>query len=76
MMTYMGAIGYMMSGVDIDPCWKTVYAGNSVAHTMTCHMYSWALGALLFTTAWSPGALKGVDTNHLKILARPCCGGS
>ena len=61
MMTYIGSIDYMMSGAGIDPCLETVYAGNSVAHTMTCHAYSRALGV---TTAWSPSTLKGC-TNTL-----------
>ena len=67
MMTYMDSIGYMMSCAGIDACSDTVYGGNSVTHTMTGHAYFRALGALLFMTARSPGALKGVETNHLKI---------
>ena len=49
--TYMGSIGYMMSGAGINACWETVYAGNSVAHTMTGHAYSRDVVAHLFTTA-------------------------
>ena len=74
-MTYVGSKGYVMSGAGIDACWETVYAENSMTHRMTGHAYSRALVAHLFTTASLmsdllrfPGALKGVDINHLKVL--------
>ena len=50
-MSYMGSIGYVTSDADINACWEVVYAGNSVAHMMTGHTYSLALGAHLFSSA-------------------------
>ena len=72
MMTYMGSMSYMMSGA--GACWEMVYNGNSVARMKTGYAYLLGLRVQLFTTASlmsdllrSSDALKGVDTNKIKM---------
>uniref|UniRef100_A0A6P7GQR1 Uncharacterized protein LOC114341772 n=1 Tax=Diabrotica virgifera virgifera TaxID=50390 RepID=A0A6P7GQR1_DIAVI len=44
-MSFLGAVGYIMSGSGIEELWATTYAKNAVAHMITGHAYSRALRA-------------------------------
>ena len=48
--SYLGCIGYIMSGSGLDVLWGTIYAEDSVAHMMTGHAYSRSLAAHLTTS--------------------------
>ncbi|KAB0797138.1 hypothetical protein PPYR_08132 [Photinus pyralis] len=48
-MSFMGAIGFTMSGSGLEELWATVYAGNSIPHLINGHAYSRALRAHLLT---------------------------
>ena len=39
-MSYLGTIGYVMSGNGLENLWETVYAPNTVAHMLTGHAYA------------------------------------
>ena len=43
MMSFMGSIGYMMSGSGLEEVWNQVYAENTVPHMMSGKAYSRAL---------------------------------
>ena len=43
LMSYLGSVGYIMSGTGIETLWETVYAGNTVIHKLTGHAYVRAL---------------------------------
>ncbi|XP_045475385.1 uncharacterized protein LOC123686399 isoform X2 [Harmonia axyridis] len=45
LMSYLGAIGYIMSESGIEDLWTTVYAGDSVKKMLTGHAYARALRA-------------------------------
>ncbi|KAK3924286.1 Leucine--tRNA ligase [Frankliniella fusca] len=45
LMSFLGAIGYMMAGSGIEELWQTVYAKNTVKHFMSGHAYSRAVRA-------------------------------
>ncbi len=48
-MSYMGAIGRIMSGSGIEELWETVYAANSVKQMVGGHYYSRAIRAHMLT---------------------------
>lgn len=48
-MSFMGAIGFIMSGSGLAELWATIYAGNSIPHLINGHAYSRALRAHLLT---------------------------
>ena len=71
-MSYMGAIGYIMGGSGLDVLWQTVYAGATVQHMLNGHAYARALRAHFLTSAAlttlllsQPHSLDDVDTNQL-----------
>ena len=49
LMSFMGAVGYIMSGSGLDDIWGTVYAKASVVHMLTGHAYARALRAHFMT---------------------------
>ena len=68
LMSYMGAIGYVMSGSRLDKLGETVYAPNSVVHMLTGHAYARALRAHILSSVViisvvleAPGCLVGID---------------
>ncbi len=72
-MSYMGAIGYIMGGSGLDALWQTVYAGATVQHMLNGHAYARALRAHFLTSAAlttlvlsQPHCLDDVDTNQLR----------
>lgn len=82
-MSYMGAIGTIMSGSGLAELWETVYAPNSVVHMTSGHAYARALRAHLTSTALvahileTPGCLSGINLNRLRavhdmLLNRKC----
>ena len=50
-MSYMGAIGHIMSGCGLQDQWETVHAQNSTKHMLTGHAYARALRAHMFSAA-------------------------
>lgn len=63
LMSYLGAVGYIMSGAGLDSLWSTVYAPNSVKHMLTGHAYSRAMRAHVLTfTALGIAICKTVET--------------
>lgn len=77
LMSFMGAIGYIMSGSGLEELWATIYAGNSIPHLINGHAYSRALRAHLLTqSALTQLLLKKENTldyyeNDLKELYSP-----
>ena len=49
LMSYMGAVGYIMSGSGLEEVWGLVYAKASVTHMTSGHAYSRALRAQFIT---------------------------
>lgn len=49
LMSFLGAIGYMMSGSGLEELWCLVYARNSVIHMISGHAYARALRAHFLT---------------------------
>ena len=49
LMSYMGAVGYIMSGSGLEEVWVLVYTKASVTHMTCCHAYSRALRAHFIT---------------------------
>jgi len=71
--SYMGAIGYIMGGNGLDVLWQTVYADATVQHMLNGHAYARALRAHFLTSAAlttlllsQPHCLDDVDTNQLR----------
>ena len=65
-MSYMGAIGYIMGGSGLEELWEEVYAPNSVKNMLTGHAYSRALrGHLLASTSVTTVILKSMDENSV-----------
>ena len=48
-MSYLGCIGYIMSGSGLNDLWSTVYAECSIVHMLSGHAYSTSLSAHLST---------------------------
>lgn len=74
-MSYMGAIGYIMSGSGLQGQWETVYATNSIKHMMTGHAYAHALRAHMLSAVSivslmldTPNCLSGVNLDKLRAL--------
>ena len=51
LMSFMGAIGYILNGSGLDVLWQTVYADATVHHMLNGHAYSRALRAHFLTSA-------------------------
>lgn len=49
LMSFMGAIGYIMAGSGLKELWSTIYATNSIEKMMTGHAYSRAVRAHFLT---------------------------
>ena len=49
LMSFMGAIGTIMSGSGIEAVWETIYSSNTVVHMMSGHAYARALRAHFLT---------------------------
>lgn len=49
LMSYLGAIGYVMSGSGIEELWATVYAADSVKKMLTGHAFSRSMRAHILT---------------------------
>lgn len=60
LMSYMGAIGYIMAESGLSDLWKTVYAPNTVKHMLTGHAYARALRAHMLSASSLVG--KMLDT--------------
>lgn len=45
LMNYMGAVGKIMGGSDLEEMWEEVYAQNAVVHMVNRHAYTRALRA-------------------------------
>ena len=48
-MSYLGCIGYIMSGSGLKDLWATVYAEHSTVHMSSGHAYSRSVSAHLST---------------------------
>lgn len=75
LMSYLGSIGYIMTGSGLEELWETVYAKASVVHMLTGHAFSRALRAHMLTSAaligvliGSPGTLDSIDKGHIEEL--------
>ncbi|KAL7289552.1 hypothetical protein TKK_0016524 [Trichogramma kaykai] len=68
LMSYMGSIGYIMSGSGLEELWTTIYAGESVKKMVTGHAYARSLRAHILTyTAISIHVCKNINlTSDLK----------
>lgn len=82
LMSYMGAIGYVMGGSGLEDLWETVYAPNTVIHVMTGHAYARALRAYMLSSVAivsklldQPECLSGVDLSHLKAIHKALLNG-
>jgi len=49
LMSFMGAIGYIMAGSGLKELWSTIYAANLIEKMMTGHAYSRAVRAYFVT---------------------------
>ena len=74
-MSYMGAIGYIMSGSGLQVQWQTVYATNSIKHMMTGHAYARALRAHMLSAVSiaslmldTPNCLSGINLDKIRDL--------
>ena len=74
-MSYMGAIGNIMSGSGLQEQWNTVYAIYSTKHMLTGHAYARALRAHMLSAASivslmldTPNSLNGVAKESLRDL--------
>ena len=68
LMSYLGSIGYIMSGTGIETLWETVYAGNTVVHMLTGHAYARALRAHILTSAATMSALLNTSKCVEKVI--------
>ena len=50
-MSFVGSIGYLMTGSGLDAIFKVIYAKNTVPHMISGKAYSWAICGLLLITA-------------------------
>ena len=64
LMSYLGSIGFIMTGSGLDALWETVYAPASVVHMLTGHAYARAVRAHLLTSA----AICGHMLSHSEFL--------
>ena len=74
-MSFLGAVGYIMSQSGLRNQWETVYASNSVNHMLTGHSYSRAMRAHMLSAASlvahlldSSNFLTGININKIKSL--------
>ena len=73
-MSYMGAVGFIMKGSGIESLWATIYAPKTVEHMLTGHAYARALRGHFITSAAltrlmideNPGCM--IDINLEKLL--------
>lgn len=49
LMSYLGAIGHIMSGSGLEELWNTVYAKTTITHMISGHAYSRAVRAHILT---------------------------
>ena len=75
MMSFMGAIGKIMSGCGLQTMWEQVYVPKSVKHLLDGHAYSRALRAHMLTLAAiisslleTQSCLSGINTGKLRLL--------
>ena len=75
LMSYMGSVGYIMAGTGLDSLWETVYASNTVVHTLTGHAYARALRAHLISSAAivsmlleTPGCMSEINLDKLRMM--------
>ncbi|MES9880176.1 MAG: hypothetical protein ABW185_04765 [Sedimenticola sp.] len=75
MMSYMGAIGHIMSESGLAVQWETVYAPNTVKHMLTGHAYARALRAHMLSVSSLVGkmldtqeSLSGLNLDRLKAI--------
>lgn len=64
LMSFLGSIGFIMTGSGLDALWETVYAPASVMHMLTGHAYARAVRAHLLNSA----AICGVLLSNLEFL--------
>ena len=80
-MSYMGAMGAIMSGSGLTDLWSTVYAPNSVIHMSQGHAYERALKAHLLTAVTlvtlmleTPGCLSVLVSISIdSVMSIACC---
>ena len=75
MMSYMGSIGYIMTGSGLSDLWERVYAKGSVVHMLTGHAFTRAVRAHIFTFSalicillQTPGCMDKLDKENLKQI--------
>jgi len=64
LMSFLGSIGFIMTGSGLDALWETVYAPASVVHMLTGHAYARTVRAHLLNSA----AICGVLLSNLEFL--------
>ena len=77
-MSYLGCIGYIMSGSGLNDLWSTVYAECFIVHMLSGHAYSRSLSAHLSTMVAlfhclqkkCSHHLQGIDFEPVKTLLR------
>lgn len=45
LMSFLGAIGFIMAGSGLEEAMETIYAPRAVVHIMNGHAYEWAIRA-------------------------------
>lgn len=62
-MSFLGAIGHIMSGSGIEELWATIYAKNAVTHMINGHAYSRAIRAHNLTQVALSSLILEYDTS-------------
>lgn len=69
LMSYLGSVGYIMTGSGLAELWERVYAKGSVVHMLTGHAFSCAhiltFTALICVLMEKPGCMDDIDKEHL-----------
>lgn len=74
-MSYLGCIGYIMTGSGLSDLWETVYGKGSVIHMLTGYALTRAVRAHILTFSalicillQTPGCLDKLDKENLKQI--------